>query len=475
MTTEPPAHARRWVPWTVIGAIAAVAVVAAIVLAPVLRPTTTAAAPSAEATGPAGEPAVEPATPTAPAAPDCTVTAADVNWHDTRDAPLPSPGRLQATPLEATTVLFPPESWAHLAIEPVDEMRSVILASARDDIRSSTQATVVDTVTREVLWSTAFRAHTWVVSSPALTGTDRIVFATDDGMLESFDISTGAPLVQRDFGEAYTIAAHGITGTTAEAWTAVTVPADAFLVSDRDAAHLVDATTLQTRWTVAGEDLGVGWSEGGVPFSRTTDVLFVGSHMVDAHTGAVLDRRIDGYPVHAAGAVLADRRPYEDDDGAFVVAGLDLTTGEGCWTRDVRDVAASGDQVWILTVDGGIEQVDPFTGETLETRSVAGAAGIELAGDTVVVLLAGEDPRYRLLLGDGTVLPVDAPGHPWAIGDGQLVMRDHDTARGVSVADGTALWTAQVDDSYSFGGGLFARLDTVETADGMSATVVLLH
>lgn len=376
-----PRRMNRPALWITVGTVAAMAIAGAAVAAPLMRPSAEGAAspstaPSASPTGEAESPSPTPSpTPT----PTCTVTMHDVVWSDPFELTLPAAGPADADRvqrIERADVDYRPTPFPF----PIDEESFGILTA--NDLRSRSSLTVAGRDGQERWTVVIDRGRLQVLSSPATTGVQGILvigvtaFEGGDHRMMSFDLATGDVIAERETGET-----SPITWRAGRAWWTSVAPttADSFYVSDRDALSRIDATSLETRWTVAGSDYGVEWFEGGVPFGVIGDRAFVGSHAVDAETGEGLGWESAGNVTSVAGATLHTRLMY-DHVGPFDLSGLDLARGESCWTREVLSYTGDADTLWILTSEGAIERIDPLTGEALETVAQTTANSLRAVG-----------------------------------------------------------------------------------------------
>lgn len=427
---------RRWVAWGTVGAVAVVAVAAAVIAVPLLRPVDAAApVPSPSATTPATDPATDPATPSPTPEPtaSCTVTAPELAWSAAHELDISRDGRLSATPIQRIEgVRERPGMWAFDAAFAVDAGVVGVLTHVVDDAPRS----YVSVVERggAVRWARDFAGYVSVLSTPASTGVPgQLVLLVRDGdgghRMIAHDLDDGRVLRDREAGELFSVTQEAYRASAS----GVTSPsADAFFASDRDSLSRISAATLETEWNVRGEDFGVDWFEGGVPFSITRDVVFVGTHAVDARSGAALGWESTGAVFEAAGATLQSPMLY-DHVGPYELAGLDTATGESCWSREILDVAATDDTLWVLSAAGMIERVDPFTGTTLEQVGETAATSVLSAGDRVIALESDPDDynapiRYTVYDGSDESGTVEAPSGPGVFTSGeQLLFYDYGT------------------------------------------------
>ncbi len=366
---------RRWLPWTVVGGVTAVAVAAAFVVVPGLLD---ADAP-AEALPPSPVATTTPTeTPTPTPAPSCIVSPASGSWHDPRAIDLPASGDL-------TTTLVTEAAAEYVSPHGVDDERLALIAQGPWPEPATLY--VVDRATRAVAWDRELASSGYLAGTPETMPIDDILISefvgTDDvpeTRLTAVSPRTGEVRVERTFA--------GDTIAVIRPWPAAgdwRPGADwPLVVSTRDAAMGLDPSTLEPRWTVTGEEYGVGWFEGGVPFDLTGDVLFVGGHAVDAGSGQSLGWRIEGRPVPTAGHVLWTPIIYDSVD-PYDLAGLDLRTGETCWSTEVLSVASDASRLFVVTSAGQLLLLDPATGEVLEDRGEVGDVRLELAGDVLML------------------------------------------------------------------------------------------
>lgn len=416
---------RRWVVWGTVGAVAAVAVAAAIVV-PLLRPGA-APAPSPSAT--------TTATPTATTepTPSCTVTAPELTWSEPNELTIAGDGRLAATRIQRIEgVREQPGMWADDAAFAIDDGLVGVLTRV-DDAASTSYVSVIEP-SGAVRWTRDLTGYVIVMSTPASTGVPGqlvLLVRDDDGAhrLVAYDLARGDVLRERETGELYAVTQNASRASYADV---ASVSADAFFASDRESLSRINAATLETEWSVRGDDFGVGWFEGGVPFDVTQDVVFVGTHAVDARSGEALGWESAGAVFEAAGATLQTPLMYDRVD-AYETSGLDTATGESCWTREILDVAASDDMLWVLSAAGMIERIDPFTGTTLEQVGETAATALLSVGDRVIAVESDPDDftvpaRYTVYDGSAEVGTLEAPSDRAVFTSGdQLLVYDHGT------------------------------------------------
>jgi hypothetical protein len=481
MMTEPrpgTAPRRTWLPWAVVGGVAAVAVVAAIVVVPLLTPS---AGPSPTPTGTtdAAEPAPS-ATPTP--TPTCTVTAPSVAWTDVTELALPADGAFTADRVQR---IRGADQYDFLDAAPfvIDDHRFGVITFLESS--SVSHLTVADR-DGEVRWTREIEGYLSVVSSPALTGVaDRIVVSVSvgtDHVMRSLDLATGETLAERPFVYHY-----GVFATASRTSSAAVAPAsaDAFYVSDRETLSRVNADTLETEWSASGADFGVDEFEGGVPFDVTEDVAFVGTHALDAQTGEALGWESAGTVFFAGGATLQTKRMY-DHLGPYDLSGLDTETGETCWSREIVSMAGTADTLWVLTADGVIERVDPVSGVTEETLAQTSADTLRTVGrfliaedgdpedytaPSTVTVFEGSTQRGQLTLPSGS--------EPYASGDQLLVYDRGTSSRPASLTAYTLpstdpVWRAKVEDAEPAAGVILQRRGTSE-GDVSLIDIDLLH
>lgn len=371
---------RRWLPWTIVGGVAAVAVAAAFVLVPGLtRPDRPAPQPD-DSTTPT-------ATPTA--TPTCTVTPLDTATFDPYALTLPTDGAFTTVPVTEVTGDYVS------AIE-VDDRRIAVTTSTYGN--TGAELLVVELSTGGVMWRMPL-GNSGVVSTPALTGVpDVIITATPtegylSNVLTAYDVATGAITTSAEVPGDWVGAIPSDAGVAGPERVVPEDP-DALFVSNGDSAMRLDAATLAVEWTLTGADYGVGQFEGGVPFSLVGDVFFVGGIAFDATAGTQLGWETEWHPITAAGHALVTPIVYDSLD-PYTLAGLDLRMGEECWSMDVVSVAAQGRDLWVVTTDEVLRRIDPATGETIDTVATVGYVQVEVHGEYLLTTPREWNPDGR--------------------------------------------------------------------------------
>lgn len=424
---------RRWLVWGTVGAVALLTIVVVVVAVPLLRPTTAAPTPTPSTTTVSPVASSTP-TPTPTPTPTCTVATPDLVWSDPYDLDLPSDGRTTSTPIQRIDgVREKPGIWPDDASFAIDEERVGVLTNA-NGLDGTSYLTVIER-DGTVRWEVAVDGYASVLSAPATTGVPgRLILEAhdaDDYRMISYDIATGDVLHERESGEVYAITRHASRASFADV---APVSADAFFVSDRESLSRVDPATLEAEWSVSGDEFGVDWFEGGVPFDVVTDVVFVGTHAVDARTGEALGWESAGAVFEAAGATLQTPLLY-DAVGPYDFSGLDTRTGESCWTREVVDIAATLDTLWVLLPDGAIERIDPLTGETIEKIAETAATSILATGDRLIAMETDREDytapvRYTAYDGTAPFGAVEvAPGRGGFVSGDQLLFYDYGSVK----------------------------------------------
>ncbi|WP_425840114.1 PQQ-binding-like beta-propeller repeat protein [Microbacterium sp. PA5] len=478
-----PSPRRPWVPWAVAGGAVAVAVVAAVVVVPLLAPAS-APSPTPTQTDAVGPSPSATSTPTPTPTATCTVTTPSVAWFDVRELALPADGEFTADRvqrirgadefdfLDSTGFLIDDDRFGIITFHESSSV-SVLTVAERDG---------------EVLWTREIEGSLAPVSSPALTGAaDRIVVSVavdTDWVMRSLDLATGETLAERPFGEHFAVFAKASRASSAAVAPA---SADAFYVSDRETLSRVNADTLETEWSASGSDFGVDEFEGGVPFWVTEDVVFVGSHALDAQTGESLGWESAGAVFLAGGATLQTMVMY-DHVGPYDLSGLDTATGETCWSREIISMAGTADTLWVLTTDGAVERIDPATGATEETLAQTSADTLHTAG-RFLVAYDGDEEDYSApvtaTVFDGSTqvgeLTLSSGAELYGSGD-QLVVYERGTS--TTPASLTAydlpstdrVWRAKLEDAYpdAAAGGLLQHRETSD-GDVSIIDVYLLH
>ncbi|CAI9390459.1 hypothetical protein [Microbacterium sp. T2.11-28] len=460
--SERTATGRGWL-WGGIGALAAVVAGTAIVLSMVNTPAAVPApSPTSELAGPT--PTGSPTTP-----PVCDASAAgDLRWVDNDVIAAPADGDITATPIvELTGVGAGAESRA-FAID--EDLFGVIVQTGDSDTLSS--ISVVDRESGAVAWTTEVAGAADIVSTPQSTGVEGIlVFTVWNGgetRLLSLDLSDGTLRTERP-----TAAAHSGLPNREGSADIARPGATSFFTTDRETLHLIDASTLEDVWTASGDEYDVGDFEGGVPFFVAGDVAFVGSHALDAATGEPLGwESAGGWVFPGSGATL--QLPLSDGPDLLALSGLDTTSGQSCWSRDVWSVAAWEDAVWIITAERAVEEIDPLTGKTRDVivEETSADAWLTVAGGRLVLVEnSDEAARNRVFEGGeeaGLMTHDDAlsaSGQVLSISERGAV-----TARGL---DGAEAW--RFDDPLEtwFAAGVMLGSDS--DADRGSFEVSLYH
>lgn len=430
---------RRWLVGGTVGVVAALAVGAGVIALPLLSPAESASTPTAAPTAaPSPTPAPTTPSPEPTPTPTCTVTASDLVWTDIRALDLPSDGRVTSTRVQRiegirSGPVTTPDAF------PIDDDLIGIITSVGEEASREAHLAVIDRTSGSLVWSLLVDGYVWVISTPASTGVDNqlIIAAYDSGSggyrMISYDPGTGELIHERETGELYLRPASAWRANDAEVAPAA---ASGFFVSDRDALFWIDAITLEPQWSVSGEQFDEPWFEGGVAFAVTSDVVFVGSHALDARTGEALGWESDGWAFEAAGATFSVPLLY-DHIGPYTISGLDTTTGERCWSREILDVAATAGTLWLLLADGTLAEVDPFTGQTIAELATTGATSITALGLHNVIASERIDPgddfsgrRYTLYGSGAGGGPVELPnGDRLHFSNGQVVALDRGTVK----------------------------------------------
>jgi outer membrane protein assembly factor BamB len=467
---------RRWVPWAAVGAVVALGGAAALAVPlltrsgePATAPTSispTAASPEASAESPS------------PAA--CVVTAPEVTWRDPSSLSLPTDGNLESTVVQEVPWIdveggLWPEVFA------VDDETFGVISTNGTLARSS--LALVDRAGR-VEWNVELDGRATVLSTPARTGVEgRIVVLVsrdeEAPLMQAWDLDTGKLASQEEAsGEVYPVSTSASVAASADI---APRDADAFYVADRGALTRVDATTLQPQWSFDAAAYGVGELEGGVPFSVLNDIAFAGGHALDVDSGRPLGWETAGTAFVAGGVTLEAPLRY-DAVGPYTVSGLDTRTGDTCWSRDVLDIAATADALWLLTPDGAIERVDPHSGTTTRTLADVSADHLDVAGHFLLAVDSGEEGSAVAL---ATVFDQDEQIGAMEIDSGASVHMSGDqiviaTPGNVTVEPTLSayrlpaidpVWLIDVDAVVA--GGVV--LQTVIDGDAGAARVVLLH
>ncbi|RLK48084.1 PQQ-binding-like beta-propeller repeat protein [Microbacterium telephonicum] len=469
--TEPdPARTPRpWLPWTIAGAAAvAVVIAAAFVVAPRLL-----AAPASPSAAPSTPPAP---IPTASPTPSCSVTVVDATWRDGYELDLPIDGRVTETTLGEAR-------GAHASPFEIDDTHTGVLVQGEYGAGPSTLL-VVDHDAATVVWSAEVPYGTSAVATPANAGLDdRIVVSHGvepsytESVLTMYDLTSGAVVAERTLAGDWAGGIHAGAGVTGYGLIAP-ADADGFAVTTRETATYLDAETLEPRWAVTGEQFGVGQFEGGVPFRVAGDVLFVGGHAVSIDTGEALGWSVDGSPLVAAGRVMATPIVYDSLD-PYPLSGIDIRTGEACWSHQVISAASDDETLWVVTADGVLQRIDPEAGSVVEDRGQVGDMSVRLVADALVL-----SPRtYDADPADATVQP--ASGGSWTLAEyasqplqssnGQILVTDWGTVSTAGIttaydaATGEVAWsleTSPVDRSSGIGVGGGVMLRTTDLGDG---------
>lgn len=440
-----PRH--RWLPWTIVGGVAAVAVAAAFVVVPVLDE----APPAAQSASTPRAPAPQPSDPEEPV---CTVTSVD--------APATNPRRLDL-PVDG---VFTPVYVADMAGEfvsnvAIDEQRTAVLSRAYEN--EPTEMIVIDRTSGRVVWRIATTPSTSILSTPALTGLPDVVVTstpTEDAMtsvLTAHDPATGEVLRTAEVAGGWVGAIRQDEGLAGDARAGR--PDDAALfVTNSESAMRLDGSSLAVEWTITGADHGVDEFEGGVPFSIVGDVFFAGGKAFDARTGDTLGWETEKQPFSAARHALVTPIVYDSPD-PYVLSGLDLRTGEACWSIEVVSVAAQSDHLWVVTTDEVLRRIDPETGDTLDEAGTVGYAQVEVLGDLVMTSPRSWEPdvpRTMTVRSPAGIWERDSAddGAPLQESHGQLLVTRSGTvdSPGELIAhgeDGTTVWSIVVRDAVT--------------------------
>jgi len=385
-----PTH-RHWIPWTVVGGVGAIVVAAAVVVAPSLVPVA--------ASSPA--PSVTTLPPSAPPPPTCQVTPSAGAWFDGGRIDLPANGRFTET--------FLADVAADYAIPTIVDDSSVVLVASGYETPADS-VIVLDRGTGEVVWQTSVVGYGGIVATPATSGVDgKILVSSHDPsnpaatVVTSYSSDSGHILASRTFDGDWVGQLGNSAGRAAWATIAPT-DAGAYWVTTRDAALRLDPETLEPLVTVTGEEYGVGQFEGGVPFRLAGEVLFVGGHAVDATDGTSLGWETQASPLSAAGYTLTTPIVYDSMD-PYALTGLDVRTGESCWSHQVISVAATDEQLWIVTGEEVLQRIDPATGAVLHDFGGVGDSSVQMLAGAVVT-----SPRYWDASPDAAAIVHDADG-----------------------------------------------------------------
>lgn len=471
---------RRWVVWGTVGAVAALAIGAAVIAVPLLRPSASAPSPTPSASPTSPEPS---ATPTPTPTPTCTVTAPALVWSDPHELDLPRDGRVTSTLIQQIEgVREKPGMWPDDAAFPIDGELVGVLTNV-NGLEGTSHLSVIER-DGTVRWDAEMDGYASVLSAPATTGVPgRLIMEAHNGAgdfrLFSFDIATGEVLRERDSEEISAVTRYAARASNADV---APVSADAFFVSNRDSLMRIDPATLEAEWSVTGEEFGVEWFEGGVPFDVVTDVVFVGPHAVDARSGEPLGWESSGAVFEVAGATLQTPLLY-DYVGPYELSGLDTSTGEACWTREILDLAATSDALWVLSPDGTIERIDPLTGEVIETVGETTATSLTAMGDRLIAIEEDRDDytaplKYTFYEGSTALGTVVADGRGGFFSADQFLIYDYgsvkvpETLTAYDLGTPTPAW--QVDgEGMAIDAGVVLR--TTWDADTERVEVVLLR
>lgn len=465
---------RRWVPWAAVGAVVVLGGAAAVAVPLLARSGEPAAAPTST-TPTAASPEAGAESPSA-----CVVTTPEVTWRDPNSLSLPTDGNLESTVVqEMPWIDVEGGLWPEVfAVD--DETFGVI--STNGTLARSFLA-LVDRGGR-VEWKVELDGPATVLSTPARTGVEGrvVVLVSRDEeapLMQAWDLDTGELAAQEEAsGDVYPVSTSASVAASADI---APRDADAFYVADRGSLTRVDATTLQPQWSFDAAAFGVDELEGGIPFSVLDDVAFAGGHALDVDSGRPLGWETAGTAFVAGGVTLEAPLRY-DAVGPYTVSGLDTRTGDTCWSRDVLDIAATADALWLLSPDGAIERVDPQSGATTETLADVAADHLDVAGRFLLAVgPEAEDSATSLV----AVFDQDEQIGTVEIGSGASLHVSGDqvilATPGTATVDPTLAayqlpatdpaWLLDTDAVVS--GGVL--LQTVIDGDAGTARVVLLH